>query len=357
MEIGRRIYELRKAKGLTQEQLAEAVGVSVPAVSKWETGISLPDITMLAPVARLLSTTVDYLLAYTMDLTEEETDALYQEITNTCESKGYRLGLEYAFSLLKEYPGSEYLKLKIAMSPLRLSYTADSDYSEEEYMKLSEKSKRLLEDLVPSKNYEISFAAKTVLISRYMQEQRFHEAEDLLSTLPKNEFGVKRLWPVLYAGMEEYEKSLRIAEQNLLQDIYNIQTDIVSMYNVRIKQEDYQSALQLAENCYRISKLYGNHMPGGADLFVDAYIKMQDVQNALTWFQVYVEDIIELEPDFSKSVFFKNIGKDIANGSHLSDNIKTALYKAILLNPHYEILRDKKEYVDSVAKLKAYLNR
>lgn len=357
MEIGRRIYELRKMKGLTQEQLAEAVGVSVPAVSKWETGTSLPDITMLAPVARLLGTTVDYLLAYTMDLTEEETDALYQEITNLCESKGYRLGLEYAFSLLREYPGSEYLKLKIAMSPLLLSYSVDSDYSEEEYTKMVEKSKKLLEDLVASKNYEISFAAKTILISRYMQEQRFHEAEVLLSTLPKNEFSVKRLWPVFYAGMEEYEKSLRTAEQNLLQDIHNIQTDIMSMYNVRIKQEDYLSALELADNVYRISKLYENHMPGGADMFVDVYIKMQDIQNALTWFQVYVEDIIGLETDLSKTVFFKNIGRDIAKGSHLTHNIKTALYKAILLNPHYEILRDKKEYIDSVAKLKAYLSR
>jgi len=129
------------------------------------------------------------------------------------------------------------------------------------------------------------------------------------------------------------------------------------MYNVRIKQEECQSALQLAENCYRISKLFGNHMPGGADLFVDVYIKMKDVQNALTWFQVYVEDIIELEMDFSKSEIFKDFGKDIANGNHLTDNIKTALYKAILLNPHYEILRDKKEYIDSVAKLKSYLNR
>ncbi len=40
-EIGGNIAALRKAKGLTQEQLADMLGISAPAVSKWETGVSL----------------------------------------------------------------------------------------------------------------------------------------------------------------------------------------------------------------------------------------------------------------------------------------------------------------------------
>ena len=40
LSIGKVIFELRKKNGVTQEQLANAVGVSVPAVSKWETGVS-----------------------------------------------------------------------------------------------------------------------------------------------------------------------------------------------------------------------------------------------------------------------------------------------------------------------------
>ena len=41
INIGTVILDLRKQQGMTQEQLAEAVGVSPPAVSKWETGVSL----------------------------------------------------------------------------------------------------------------------------------------------------------------------------------------------------------------------------------------------------------------------------------------------------------------------------
>ena len=60
--LGKRIAALRKEKGLTQEQLAEKVGVSAQAVSKWENDVSCPDITLLPLLADLLGVTVDELL-------------------------------------------------------------------------------------------------------------------------------------------------------------------------------------------------------------------------------------------------------------------------------------------------------
>ena len=49
--FGDRISFLRKLKGLTQAQLAEKLGISAQAVSKWESGLSCPDIMMLVPLA------------------------------------------------------------------------------------------------------------------------------------------------------------------------------------------------------------------------------------------------------------------------------------------------------------------
>ncbi len=60
--LGKRIAALRKAKGLTQEQLAEKVGVSAQAVSKWENDVSCPDITLLPLLADLFDVSVDELL-------------------------------------------------------------------------------------------------------------------------------------------------------------------------------------------------------------------------------------------------------------------------------------------------------
>jgi transcriptional regulator with XRE-family HTH domain/predicted membrane protein len=60
--LGKRIAALRKEKGLTQEQLAEKVGVSPQAVSKWENDVSCPDITLLPLLADLFGVSVDELL-------------------------------------------------------------------------------------------------------------------------------------------------------------------------------------------------------------------------------------------------------------------------------------------------------
>lgn len=61
--FGARMSRLRKERGLTQEALAEAVGVSPQAVSKWENDLSCPDILLLPQLAALLGVTADVLLS------------------------------------------------------------------------------------------------------------------------------------------------------------------------------------------------------------------------------------------------------------------------------------------------------
>lgn len=61
-EFGRFVAELRKEKGLTQRELAEQLYISDKAVSKWETGISVPDVALLIPLAELLEVSVTELL-------------------------------------------------------------------------------------------------------------------------------------------------------------------------------------------------------------------------------------------------------------------------------------------------------
>ena len=61
MSLGDRIIELRTACGLSQNQLAKAMEVSRQAVSKWETGQSVPDSTKMIHLAEVLDTDIEYL--------------------------------------------------------------------------------------------------------------------------------------------------------------------------------------------------------------------------------------------------------------------------------------------------------
>jgi transcriptional regulator with XRE-family HTH domain len=59
---GQLIQNARKAKGLTQTQLAEALGVTQPAVSEWESGISAPESFRVLRLATVLSISADWIL-------------------------------------------------------------------------------------------------------------------------------------------------------------------------------------------------------------------------------------------------------------------------------------------------------
>ena len=62
MTLCEKLIDLRRKAGLSQEQMAQQLDVSRQAVSKWETGESLPDTNKLLAIGRLLGVTVDYLL-------------------------------------------------------------------------------------------------------------------------------------------------------------------------------------------------------------------------------------------------------------------------------------------------------
>ena len=63
MKIGENIRALRKARGFTQEQLADMLGISFQAVSKWENNANTPDISLLPMIAKALGTSIDQLFS------------------------------------------------------------------------------------------------------------------------------------------------------------------------------------------------------------------------------------------------------------------------------------------------------
>lgn len=62
MNLSNKIYEMRKAHGLSQEQLAEKLDVSRQSVSKWESGESIPELERLVEISKIFNVTTDYLL-------------------------------------------------------------------------------------------------------------------------------------------------------------------------------------------------------------------------------------------------------------------------------------------------------
>ncbi len=116
IKIGEKIKKLRKVNDMTQEKLADYLGVSFQAISKWECGIASPDISLLVPISRLFGISIDELFDNSkdkIDLRLTELKKVYDETWKTGDTKK-----RYEISLIavEEYPGNLELLENLASS-------------------------------------------------------------------------------------------------------------------------------------------------------------------------------------------------------------------------------------------------
>ena len=97
MSLGNSLFQARKKRGLSQEEVAEKLGVSRQTVSKWETGETLPDIQQSKRLALLYHLTLDELIAFDMDV--EEVHQAIQRTTPALEEK-----IDWTKAWGKKYP-------------------------------------------------------------------------------------------------------------------------------------------------------------------------------------------------------------------------------------------------------------
>ena len=104
IRISENIRNLRKGNSLTQEQMAEALGVTVGAVYKWEAGLSMPEIKLIMEIADLFEVSVDMLLGY-----EQQNGSIekrIQRIKQCIVDKDFEEGILELEKALKKYPNN-----------------------------------------------------------------------------------------------------------------------------------------------------------------------------------------------------------------------------------------------------------
>ena len=112
MTIGKRIGQLRRARGMTQDAMAEQLGVSPQAVSKWENDQTCPDISLLPKLARFLGVTVDHLLTG-----EQEEKLQVQTVPDTQHKRVEDMVLRISV----DSPDGEKVRVNLPMSLARMS--------------------------------------------------------------------------------------------------------------------------------------------------------------------------------------------------------------------------------------------
>lgn len=351
--LGKKICRLRKSANMTQRELANLLGISEPAVCKWETDSSMPDIMLLAPLARALHTDLNILLSYEEMLLPEK----MKELANTAEEIGGTEGidaeLQYWKERLHEYPNSELLRMACAKRLMKLQIQGAVTG---EQMPILEE---LLLKLCKSEEDEFKFEAQRYLASFYITSQRFEEAESILVTLPDFDFNARHLKALLLCQKKEYAAGRRECEQFLFECVQNALICLSRLAGIAAVTREHEKERIYAEMMCQMEKELGIPFYRGATQLTGYYLQSGQEDAAAKCFEAYVENMMHAEECFKESEFFGDLGDDvrfISNGTLVSlDGFREELVRG-MQNPLYlKQLRDNEKVRERMEKLTLYM--
>ena len=170
---------MRKQRGLTQEQIAETLGVSCQAVSKWETNSSYPDISLLPIIADYFGVSVDYLIGHDTSKQIEEINSVCAQVGELFDQGRYWEAIPMLREMLIKHPGNEKLMYNLAWA---LSGTCrDSEENYQEAILLYHKILEISTDI------EMRNKVSRDLMYRYYTLGDIEKAKYFANTLPSFE--------------------------------------------------------------------------------------------------------------------------------------------------------------------------
>ena len=173
IRISKVLKELRRERGNTQEELACHLGISMQAVSKWERGDGMPDITLLPYLASYYDTTVDHLLGCERAHRQQEVEAFEKQELVLINQGKRREGLSLCREMQKKYPNDETV-LKWLMHDL---YAVDRKENSAEIISLAER-------LLKSDNHEYRYGALQTLALTYSALGEDEKAYEYAALVP-----------------------------------------------------------------------------------------------------------------------------------------------------------------------------
>ncbi len=153
MELCNSIKRLRKAKNLSQGQLAEAMGVSTASVSKWETGQSLPELSTLIEMADFFEISMDAMVGHC--LSESKLKDLLIKLDSQMDQNSFDAARETAFIILQRYPNSAVAVRRVSEIYYKIYVCTGDKPTIEKSIELTKRLLVLEEDADGKKRFEL----------------------------------------------------------------------------------------------------------------------------------------------------------------------------------------------------------
>lgn len=366
LNIGKCIIHKRKEKGITQEQLANYIGVSKASVSKWESGSSYPDIVLLPELATYFNISVDELLGYSPQLTKEDIGKIYSKLSHEFAVKPFDEVMEQCNKLIKKYYSCFPFLLSIIQLLLNYSSLIKNDAIKKEiFQQCILLSRRIKEE---SENISYIKNANTM---EALSEMTLGNSEEVIRLLD-NKLDPYRGDDVIL--INAYQMQGKTAEANKVNQIllYNNVINTLTLLNNYLSlnmmdsvlfEKIYSQGIQIIDS-FQLKEIFTNDVFAIHIVAAQRYLIAENKEKAIDALERYINTVcsIQFPLSFKENEYFTHVGKWLDDNNFIGANtpvdeitIKKSFVDAVALNPAFEPLREDERYNFLVKKLKEKL--
>lgn len=363
LNIARQILEARHQKKVTQEELASYIGVSKAAVSKWESGISFPDITILPQLATYFNISIDELMGYEPQMTKEEIKKTYRDLKKLFAEQSWDEAMKVCEELEKKYYSCFPLLLQLIVLYLNHgNLSSDPPKVYEHCIKLAERIRMQGEDVNNSKQ------AVSLEVTCHLLMGEPMKALDLLGEKVRPYAQDTELLGQIYQSIGNVEKTketFQLAAYQHLMFLVGDATSLILAYADEPERADeiIKRTLQVVET-YKMDTLH----PNAAAVFyltaAQVYCMNEKVGDSLAVLEKYVYLCEHSFFPFTLhgDEFFDRLDEwfqefDLGGQAPRSEIlIKKSMLESVKKNPALALLQDKKEYKSMIKRLERLLD-
>ena len=249
LQLNDNIRRMRKERNLTQEQLAEALGVTTGAVYKWEAGLSVPELGMLVQLANFFDMSVDALIGY--EIKDNRREATLERLRAYRNAKDEQ-GIQEAERAAMRYPNCFDVIYRAAQSLQLFALEHPDKVLAERALTLYEKSLLLLEQ-----NTDPEISELTIRVAIAECEQMLGQKEKALKTLKDNNpMGVNNamigMWAITHCNDEK--ESEEYLSRALLENATRLFVTTMGYLNLYEKQKRWDEMRALLEWSFQMNE-------------------------------------------------------------------------------------------------------
>lgn len=349
------IYEKRRALGLTQEQVAEYLGVSAPAVHKWEKGVTYPDVTLIPKLARLLKVDLNSLFCFQQTLTQQEIQQFQEETIQKIQADGIQAGVVMARQKIRDYPDCG--ELLEGMANLIQGTIIMSELSKQEKEQYQPQITEWYERAMRNGDAKIRQRAGFMAVSQYMQCGELDKAQQVLDQLPEPDLLNKAVFQAdVYEKKGNCEEAIKLLERQLLQLSQTVLGIFSRLVDLELEMGETAIAEQIAQKAKEAAQAFDTwgymHLVG----LLSVATQTKNVSKSMELLKQMLEDMKQpFRPD--QSSLYHCIYKKPEGEIQISEKLLPPLLKMLESDPAYEFLRGEKEFEQLLLKCRKQCGR